>query len=769
MDRRAGAVLALVAICALATVAAIVRAVRNGGSAIAAPPVPSEAGADAEARRRAELDRGVYALEVDAQRHEQWFYRHWDEARRQHHAYAAFTGLGIAELRLGHPETTVDHAWGITATHWSATRSDPALDQAGWEAQLARWQAEGFTVTESEWHQPFFEHFMGQPARSTIAMLVHAVNARDGRRLALKGTLAVTWSGLAPREVTVTALDVIERSGPPAFSEVAPPAENPQQLGPYPIIDPVLAYDLDRDGLPELVLGGQGLLLRNRGGMGFSTEPLCPQPLTIESGVIGDFDGDGLPDLLAVAGRRVVLLRGQPGGRFGPPEAAADLPPLPHAQAITAADIDGDGRLDALIAQYLPPYEQGQMPTPYYDADDGLPLYLLRNDGGGRFHDATAGSGLEAKRHRRVYAASFIDLDGAAHADLLLSSDFAGNDLFRNDGHGHFTDVTATMLEEAHNFGMGHAIADFDGDGRLDLYLVGMSSTTARRLEAMRADLRGFPEHVHQRPAMGYGNRMYLGQGPGRPFRLAPWRDQVARTGWSWGCAAPDLDNDGFPELYVANGFVSAASSQDYCTSFWRHDIFTGSSRPDPGLDRFFNRDLPDFTQVSWNGYEHDVLYLNEPTADGGRGFLNVAHLMGVACEYDAREVIAADLDGDGRLDLVVAEKDFRRRRETLHLYRNAWPGANHWIGVRLQETAGGAPLPGTVVTTITAARRQVGTVITGDSFMSQHPAAVHAGLGAVDAVEGIDIRWGDGQVTHLDHPQADRWHAVTAPPAAAK
>jgi hypothetical protein len=239
----------------------------------------------------------------------------------------------------------------------------------------------------------------------------------------------------------------------------------------------------------------------------------------------------------------------------------------------------------------------------------------------------------------------------------------------------------------------------------------------------------------------------------------------VARTGWSWGCAAADFDNDGFPELFVANGFVSAESSQDYCTTFWRHDIYTGSSQPDRGLNMFFNRDLPDFTKVSWNGYEHKVLYLNEEGADGARTFTNISHLMGVAAEYDAREVVGADFDGDGHVDLLVVSKDIRSRSEAVHLYRNNWPDANHWIAVRLQESPHGAPLAGALVSVSSAGRRHVAMVINGDSFMSQHPAIVHVGLGTAASVDAIEVRWGDGQITHVDHPPIDSSTVVLAPP----
>ena len=734
-----------------------------------------EAQVDAELKRRQQLDGGIYSLEVDAQRHERWFVQHWDAARKMSHAFSSFSDLGIPAIRLGAHQSASHHAWDITQTTWHAEQTDAALDQRLWTSKVEAWKEAGYEVEASEWHQPRFEHLPGQQATSTVSMLLQVVNHTDDRRLTLRGQLDIRWKEAldpngqpTPESVTLRELNILERSGPPAFSEVVADDEMAKDriFGPYPTnAENVLVADLRGNGLPDIVLASQNRLLRNIGGMRFRAEPLCAEPLALQCGIIGDFNGDGLPDLLGISQQQVVLLPGLPGGRFGPPRRAADLPLLPHAQAITAADVFGDGHLDVLIAQYLPPYEHGQMPTPYYNANYGYPLFLLRNDGHGHFSDATAGSGLEAKRFRRVFAASFLDFYGDGRIDLIMSSDFAGNDLFLGNGRGQFSDVTAKLLDESHNFGMGHTIADFDGDGILDLYLVGMSSTTARRLEAMHVGLPDHPDYQKERPAMGYGNRMYLGSGPGKPFRQAPWGDEVARTGWSWGCVSPDLDNDGWPELFVANGFVSAESSQDYCTTFWRHDIFTGSSKEDHGLDLFFRRDLPDFTKISWNGYEHKVLYLNEPAQGGNRSFINVAHLMGVAAEYDGRAVVAADFDGDGKVDLLVEERDFRNHRILLHLYRNRWPDKNHWLGVNLRESPNGAAVPGSVVTALASGRRHIACVTTGDSFMSQQPAIIHIGLGSQTSVESLVVRWGDGQTTRLDHPASDRVHIMAAPP----
>src|SRR5947207_15125749 len=93
---------------------------------------------------------------------------------------------------------------------------------------------------------------------------------------------------------------------------------------------------------------------------------------------------------------------------------------------MTCGDIDADGDLDVFLAQYEEPYANGTTPNPYYDANDGNPCYLLLNDGHGNFNDATIGSGLEKKRQRRSYSASFADLDDDGALDLVVVSDFAG-------------------------------------------------------------------------------------------------------------------------------------------------------------------------------------------------------------------------------------------------------------------------------------------------------------------------------------------------------
>ena len=162
--------------------------------------------------------------------------------------------------------------------------------------------------------------------------------------------------------------------------------------------------------------------------------------------------------------------------------------------------------------------------------------------------------------------------------------------------------------------------------------------------------------------------------------------------------------------------------------------------------------------QTSWNGYEHNALLQNVDHQQ----YQNVAFLMGVGCEFDARAVLGNDLDGDGRPDLIVTEYEFAGRGYImkLHVFRNALPTANNWIGVRVPESGGHAGLFGTTAELNTGNRKQIRHLVSGDSFLSQHDNVFHFGLGKQASVSQIKIRWPDGRQRIVQNPAINTWHA---------
>jgi hypothetical protein len=577
----------------------------------------------------------------------------------------------------------------------------------------------------------------------------------------------VTWNELLisggvpiPASIAVRDTRLLVRDSKPGFHEVLRVSTDRG----HKRLMPLLLYDLNGDGLSEILLGGLNRIYWNEGSGKFRASPLAADGLDIfDAAVLGDFDGDRHVDLVCVGTtRQPLLLRGTKDG-FEASAAPCATTTFELPKSFTCGDIDGDGDLDLWIGQYKFPYVTGAMPTPFYDANDGYPSALLLNDGKGHFTDVTVERGLAAKRTRRTFSSSLVDLDNDLDLDLMTVNDFAGVDVYRNDGKGFFVDVTDTWLDHRHLFGMGHTFGDYDLDGRGDMYLIGMSSTTARRLEAMGLARDDHPDISRKRMAMGYGNRMLLGQpsGSALKFRQAGFNDQICRTGWSWGTSTFDLENDGDPDIFVVNGHNSGKSAKDYCTRYWCHDVYTGTSNASRELHKLFGESLRELHRgdISWNGFEHNVLWLNE----SGKAFTNVAFLLGVGSEFDSRAAASDDIDGDGRTDLLVVEYRSDRRGHaeyTLHVLRNEVTDVGRWIGLRLDDAATGRSPVGVTVTVRGTRRTRTKQIINGDSFSTQHAPVAHFGLDADEQVQYLEAVWPDGYEARIESPQFDRYYS---------
>lgn len=738
-----------------------------GASAGTAPSGPL---AELEARER-RIDQTAWAGEMLAQECGRVIEDLWDSINAATNKLAAAAAFPVGAVALGTwgPPQRAPH--GIELRRPAGAGS--VLSGLEWRAWLEELQRTGWSLEQVEFrHRRFDTNAAGGARESHFYFSAHLINGAGPTRAVVAGDLAAQWNadgtaaaGARPsvERVDASGLTLKTRRGAPPFREVlhervAPP-------GTSEFIDPLMVYDLDGDGYPEIILAAKNLVYRRRGEDRYEAGPLCARPPgLIMSAVIADFDGDGAADFLCAKPEGLFLFKGSVDGRFdepGRPVWSAN-PRLLNAMVMTCGDINHDGALDVFIGQYRIP-TLGQILKPhYYDANDGYPAVLLLGDGHGQFTSATASSGLSAKCCRRIFSASLVDLDEDGNLDLVVASDFAGLDLYRGDGRGQFTDVTEGWVAEPHGFGMGHAVADFNGDGRLDLLMIGMTSPTADRLAHLGLTRPGSTEDWSMRTRMAFGNRLYLGR-QGGGFDPAPGGDAIARSGWSWGCSAFDFDNDGFPDVYIANGQQSRQSVRDYEPEFWLHDQYVDDTVDDRTATGYFVGKFDRTRGRGWSygGYEKNRLYLNL----GGASFLEAGYLMGVALEQDSRSVVAEDLDGDGRPDLLVTTLEvWPEIQQTLRVYKNTLEDAGNWIGFRLRESGPGRSPVGARVTVRCQGRSLVRSVLTGDSHRAQHAPVVHFGLGTADRVESATVRWPDGSVSTLQDPGANRYHTIAAP-----
>ena len=211
----------------------------------------------------------------------------------------------------------------------------------------------------------------------------------------------------------------------------------------------------------------------------------------------------------------------------------------------------------------------------------------------------------------------------------------------------------------------------------------------------------------------------------------------------------------------MANGNRSGKSTRDYCTRFWTHDIYDGSSSPNRDLAVVFAREQKSALRLenSWDGYQHNMLLMNL----AGQEFLEVGYLMGISFEFDSRMVIAADIDLDGKQDLLVTEHTWDPKVQTLHVLQNLCPNTNNWIGVRLREEGAGFSPQGARIMVKYPLGVQTHAVVTGDSFSSQHPTSRVFGLRDATSVESIEVIWSNGTSNLIRGPEINRYHDVRA------
>ncbi|MBZ5571934.1 MAG: FG-GAP-like repeat-containing protein, partial [Acidobacteriia bacterium] len=513
--------------------------------------------------------------------------------------------------------------------------------------------------------------------------------------------------------------------------------------------------DIDDDGFDDLYIcqpaGLPNRLYRNRGDGTFEDITETSGAGVLENtacALFADFDNDGRQDLIVVRTSGPLLFVNQGNGKFSPKPDAFKFanPPQGTFTGAAAADYDRDGWLDIYFCLYV--YYQGtdqyKYPSPYYDAENGPPNFMMHNNRDGTFRDVTAQSGLNQNNTRYSFCCGWSDYNRDGWPDLYVVNDFGRKNLYRNNGDGTFTDVAPQSGVEDVGAGMSVCWLDYDNDGMEDLYVANMWTAAGERVSKQDSFKKDSPQEVralYQKHALG---NSLLRNNDGA-FQDKTGVAGVGMGRWSWSSDAWDFDHDGFPDLYIANGMVSGPSREDLNSFFWRQVVAKSpdEAKPSHGYEQGWSA-INELIRAdgTWSGYERNVFYANN--RDGT--FSDVSDAVGMDFLEDGRAFALADFDHDGRLEVFLKN----RNGPQLRLLKNVMEALPPSIAFRLRGTKSNRDAIGVVVTVETSSGRQTRSLQAGSGFLSQHSKEVFFGLGNTKGPVRASIRWPGGLVQEL-------------------
>ncbi|HEX8733924.1 MAG TPA: CRTAC1 family protein [Pyrinomonadaceae bacterium] len=508
----------------------------------------------------------------------------------------------------------------------------------------------------------------------------------------------------------------------------------------------VAVLDFDNDGKLDIYLlnGGtmnalqakekmpRAALFRNLGDWKF-------EDVTVKAGVanerwamgaaVGDYNNDGFEDIFVSNFGAARLYKNNGDGTFTDVAEKVGLNVSGWLTGATFGDYDRDGRLDLFVPAYIE-FDLAKLPVspadiakngnvgrnfcqfrgqPTMCGPRGLPGAkdrLFRQKADGTFEDVSEKAGVTDEGKYYGFSSVFVDVDDDRDLDLLVVNDSTPNQLYINKGDGTFEETgyaSGLALNEngREQAGMGLAVGDYDNDGRVDFHITNFSDDS---------------------------NTLYRNDGD------ANFTDVTFQTGLGeatipflgWGTVFFDFDNDGWKDIFVANGHIY------------------------PTVDNFqwgtsYAQQLLLFRNKQWDAKTKLV------------GFERVAAApnSGLSIALPARGLATGDFDGDGREDAVINNLD-----SAPTLLRNVTASRNHWLSLKLvgdvtKKTPRDAT--GSIVFVTVGTLRQRFDVFSGASYASQSDRRVRIGLGAAEKIDKLEIRWAGGSVETVNISGVDR------------
>jgi len=477
--------------------------------------------------------------------------------------------------------------------------------------------------------------------------------------------------------------------------------------------------DYDNDGYPDILLtngedfsghphaGPTTLKLYHNNHDGTFTDVTRRAGLAVPMfglGVaIGDYDNDGYDDIFISALGQSHLFHNNGNGTFTDVTKSAGLwGPNEFSTSAVWVDYDRDGKLDLLVANYVQWSEKGDLYctldgthksycTP--ESYKGASVRLWHNLGGGKFEDRTEKAGL-ADPTSKSLGIAILDYNGDGWPDILIANDTQPNKLYLNKGNGTFEErgVAAGIgfsEDGVARAGMGVDAADYDRSGRPSIII----SNFANQMVSLYHN-EGNGLFVDEAPQSEIGRRTLVTLG--------------------FGCFFFDYDNDGWPDIFVADGHIE--------NEIERVQKRVSYAEP-PHL--FRNLGAGKFTEV---------------TAQMGKSF---------SAPRVARSAAYADIDNDGFLDIVVTTNG-----GPAYLFHNEG-GTNHSLRFKLVGTRSNRDGIGAIIRLSAGGDKQWKMLRSGSGYLSQSELVLTFGLGSHTKAENVEIQWPSGQVEKLTNVPA--------------
>ena len=494
----------------------------------------------------------------------------------------------------------------------------------------------------------------------------------------------------------------------------------------------VAIFDYDNDGWPDIFIVNGTTLEGSPPGKGPTSHLYRNnhdgtfKDVTVEAGLIatgwgqgvcvGDYDNDGWEDLYVTYYGKNRLYHNQKGV-FTEVAQQAGVAGSGKSWGTGCAfvDYDRDGLLDLIVANYVD-FDLSTAPAPGARAScvwKGVPVMcgprglpgakniLYRNRGNGTFEDVTVKAHLDRTDGHYSLGISTLDFDADGWPDIYVACDSTPSILYHNNRDGTFTDVAVTAgaafnEDGREQAGMGTSVADFNGDGRLDIFKTNFSDDTST---LYRNNGDGTFEDATFAAGLGL-HTQYLG----------------------WGTMFFDFDNDGWPDLIVANGHVY------------------------PEVDKY---------HLGSNYQEPRILYHNN--GNGTFTDISASAGVGITSAASSRGLAVGDLWNDGKLSVVISNMN-----SPPSLLVNQIRSSNHWIGIQTVGTRSNRDGIGAGITVNIGKRRLVDEVRSGSSYISNSDRRVHFGLGTAERVDSVQVRWPSGLVEQFNNVTVDSIHSLT-------